>query len=65
MEIIEVKKHIGKKCAIILKNNFCYTAVIPEFENSSFTIIGKFNDEVSIDCDFIVFINVLHKEVEE
>lgn len=57
MEIEEVQKYIGKKCLIILKNNYNYTATIPDFDGTSFSITDIFGKEISIDCDFIAFIN--------
>lgn len=53
MEIEDVKRHIGKKRLIILKNSYKYTAVIPEFSKSSFTIVDIFGDIVSLDCSSI------------
>lgn len=52
----EVKKYIGKKCLIILNNNFKYTAIIPDFYESSFTIIDKYKKQVTINCTFIAMI---------
>lgn len=57
MEIKQVRNYIGKKCLIILKNNYNYTAVIPEFNGSSFSITDIFGKVISIDCEFIAFIN--------
>lgn len=57
MDVKDVKKHEGKKCYIILKNNHTYTAIIPFFEGTSFTINDKFGDDISINCDFIDFID--------
>jgi hypothetical protein len=51
-----VKDYIGKKCLIILNNNFSYTAIIPNFNGDSFSIIDVFGKEVSIQCSFISFI---------
>jgi len=56
------KKYVGKKCRIVLKNNYNYTAVIPEFNGDSFTINDKFGDSVEIDCDFIAIIQVIGGE---
>jgi hypothetical protein len=60
MEKEIVKKYVGKKCLIILDNNFNYTGIIPNFNGNSFSIRDIFGKEVSIDCEFIAFI----KEVE-
>jgi hypothetical protein len=56
MDIETIKKYVGKKVLLILKNNFQYTVVIPDFHGSSFTVKDKFGDEVEISCDFISFI---------
>jgi hypothetical protein len=56
MEIETVRKYIGRKVLIILKNNFQYTAIIPEFENDEFTITDKFGKQIEISCDYIAFI---------
>ena len=61
MEKVMVRYYIGKKCLIVLKNNYSYTAVIPQFDGTAFTIVDRFGESVSIDCDFIVFV----REVEE
>ena len=52
-----IRKYIGKKCLIILKNNFKYTTIIPTYEGSCFTITDKFGMEFEVDCDFINFIS--------
>ena len=56
MEVENVKKYIGKRVLIVLKNDFQYTAVIPNLKSSSFEIIDKFNNKISIDCEYIAFI---------
>lgn len=61
MEEYKVRKYVGKKVLIILRNDFQYTSVIPEFEGSSFNIIDKFGAHVDIECEYISFI----KEVGE
>jgi hypothetical protein len=53
MDCNEVKKHSGKKVLIILKNNYKYTVIIPDFSGDSFSTRDIFNKEISIDCDFI------------
>ena len=57
----ELKKYEGKKCLIILNNNFKYTAVIPKHISPSFSIIDRYGKSVSIDCDFIAII----QEIED
>ena len=61
MDIETIKKYVGKKVLLILKNNFQYTVIIPEFHGSSFSITDKFGEKADIECDFINFI----KEKEE
>lgn len=61
MEVLVVKKYIGKKVLLILKNNYQYTVTIPYFDGSSFEVVDKYGDNVEIECDFINFI----KEVRE
>lgn len=56
MEVENVKKYVGKKVLIILRNNFQYTTTIPNFSGTSFSIISKFNEHIEIDCDYIAFI---------
>lgn len=62
MDEEKVKKYIGKRVLIILKNSFQYTAVIPRFEGSGFTITDKFKKRIEIECDFIAFIEL--KEIK-
>jgi len=59
MEENNIRKYIGKKVLIILKNNFQYTITIPEFYGSSFSVEDKFGEHVEISCDFINFIKEL------
>lgn len=61
MEENNIKKYIGKKVLIILKNDWQYTITIPEFVGSSFSVKDKFGEKIEISCDFISFI----KEVPE
>ena len=53
-----VKKYVGKKVLIILKNNFQYTAIIPEFHGSGFSIIDKYGEPVEIECGYISLITI-------
>ena len=62
MEPNSVKQFVGKLCRIILKNNYNYTAVIPQIDGEAFTIIDKFGDAVEIDCSFIGVIQVINKD---
>ena len=61
MEEQTVRKYVGKKVLVILRNNFQYTIIIPNFNGSSFSVKDKFNVNVEISCEFIDFI----KELEE
>lgn len=65
MDVKDVKKHIGILCYISLKNGNTYTAIIPDFEGDSFTIIDKIGEEVSIDCDYIGCIDPVEKKINK
>jgi len=41
---------------LILKNNFKYTCIIPNFEGDSFTVKEKFGNTISIDCEMVSLI---------
>lgn len=56
MEEEEVKKHIGKKVLLILKNNYKFTLIIPDFDGHSFTFSDKFNQTVTVECSMISMI---------
>lgn len=56
MDENKIKKYIGKKVLLILKNNYKFTVIIPEFEGNSFDIIDKFGQEATIDCEIISMI---------
>lgn len=56
MKVEEIKKYVGKKVLLILKNNFKYTAEIPVFSGESFSIIDKYGRDVTIHCDMISLI---------
>lgn len=59
MENHKVKQYTGKRCRIILKNNYNYTTIIPTIDSDSFTIKDKFGNQVEVDCGFIAVIEVL------
>jgi len=59
MEENNVRKYIGKKVLVILRNNFQYTIIIPNFIGTSFSVKDKFGADVEISCDFISFIKEL------
>lgn len=56
MEEEEVKKHIGKKVLLILKNNYKFTLIIPDFDGHSFTFFDKFDQKVTVECAMISMI---------
>ena len=56
MEEEQVKKYIGKKVLLILKNNYKFTTVIPKFEGYSFEIIDKFGQKATIECAMVSMI---------
>jgi len=60
MDPDSVKKYIGKRVRIILKNNYNYTAVIPAVSKwrngKEFSVVDKFGKNADMDCDFIAFI---------
>ena len=63
MEVEKVKKYIGQKVMLILKNNYKFTVVIPDFSGHSFEITDKFDQKAEIECDMISMI--YEKEDEE
>ena len=56
MEVAEVKQYIGKKVLIVLQNNFKFTFTMPEFEGHVFSIVDKYGNNVTIDCNLISLI---------
>ena len=52
----DIKKYSGKRVLIVLRNNYKYTVVIPEFEGNAFTVRDVFDHEVTIDCSMVVLI---------
>ena len=52
----DIQQYAGKRCLIILNNNFKYTAFIPNFEGTNFTITDKYGRVVTIECSFIAII---------
>ena len=53
MEEYEVQKYAGKKVLLVLKNNFKYTVELPLNIGSSFSVVDKFNHQITISCDMI------------
>lgn len=56
MDAEQVRKHIGKKVILTLKNNFEYTCIIPSFFGTGFSFIDKYGKQIDIECDYIAFI---------
>ena len=56
MNIEKVRKYMGKKCLLILKNNFKITTVIPKFDDDSFDCIDRYGKALTIECDMISLI---------
>ena len=56
MEIEKVKGYTGQKVLLVLKNNYKFTVIIPEFEGNSFDIIDKYGQKATIECDMISMI---------
>lgn len=56
MDVEQIKKYIGKKVLLILKNNYKFTVIIPDFSRNSFSVKDKFGQDVTIDCDFVSMI---------
>lgn len=56
MEEKDVKKYVGEKVLLILKNNYKFTVVVPEFEGHSFTFLDKFGQKVTVECSMISMI---------
>ena len=59
MEIESVKQHEGKKCRIVLKNNYNYTTIIPKVNGNNITFTDKFGNIITTDCEMIGVIEVL------
>jgi hypothetical protein len=64
MDVESIKNFVGKKCRIVLKNDYNYTAIIPNFEGKSFTVTDKFGNRVTIDCDYVGTIQVISERGE-
>lgn len=62
MDEKEIRKYVGKKCLVSLKNGMTYTAVIPNFFNDTITVIDKYDEEVSFICEFVAYITPLKEE---
>ena len=62
MDVESIKDFVGKKCRIVLKNDYNYTAIIPKFVGTTFTVKDKFGDIVRIDCDYIATIQEISNQ---
>ena len=49
----ELKKYEGKLVLLVLKNNFKITTKIPKFAGNSFSVVDKYQNRVTVDCDMI------------
>ena len=56
MEKEQIKKYVGKKVLLILKNNYKFTVIIPEFDGESFDITDKFGQQATIECEMVSMI---------
>jgi hypothetical protein len=56
MDVINVKKYVGKKVLLILKNSFQYSCTIPEFYGDSFEVYDKYGRRVEVACDYVALI---------
>lgn len=65
MDADGVKKYIGKKVFLELKNGFKFTAVIPDFSGTSFEITDKYGQWAYIDCDSIALIYQREDDMNE
>jgi len=63
MDAESLKGSAGKKCRIIIKNGFNYTAIIPKLKEwdseTTITIIDKFSNTIRIDIGSISAIHEL------
>ena len=53
MEEKQIKKYIGKKVLLVLKNNYKFTVIVPKFSGSSFVIVDKYGQQATIECDMV------------
>jgi len=61
MEAESLSQYIGHKVKLILKNNFWYKGKVINVEKEDFTFIDIKGKTISVDPDFIIFI----EEVKE
>lgn len=56
MNVKDLKRYEGEKVILVLTNGFRYTAVLPKIVNTTFIILDKFEQEVTIDCEIVKLI---------
>ena len=56
MEEKHIRKYIGKKVLLVLKNNYKFTVIIPDFKGNSFNIVDKFGQKATIECEMVSMI---------
>lgn len=59
MEVESIKQHEGKRCRIVMNNNYNYTTIIPKVKGSIITFTDKFGKIITTDCKMIGAIEVL------
>lgn len=63
MDKKQIEKYTGKKVLLILKNNYKFTTIVPKFSGDDFSIVDKFGQNVTINCDMVSM--VYEKEIEK
>ena len=56
-----IRKYVGQKVLLVLKNNFKYTVTIPKFTGNDFTVIDKFGREIVINCEMVSMLGELEE----
>jgi len=59
MDVKEVKKYVGNRVLLILRNNFKYTADLPDFEGTTFTVKDRYGHDATINCNMVDLITVV------
>ena len=54
-----LKQHEGKKCRIVLRNNYNYTGIIPKIKSDTLTLKDKFGNLITINCGDIMVVEEL------
>jgi len=55
----DLKQHEGKRCRLVMKNNYNYTTIILEVKGDNITFTDKFGNIISVECEMIGVIEVL------